>query len=58
MVKNVVITVQYAAIYSRRHRSTNNQNPSFYDNFGGFKGNHPLVTSIIPRIIYKIHIWK
>lgn len=53
MVKCLVITVQYAAIYSRRHGSTSNQNPSFYDNFNGFNGNYPLVI-----VLYKIHIWK
>lgn len=52
MATFVAITVPYSAIYSRRHRSTSNQYPSFYDNFSGFKGNYPLV------IIYKRHIWK
>lgn len=52
MVKSLAITLTYAAIYSRTHRSDSNQNPRFYDNFSGFKGNYPFV------IIYKIYIWK
>lgn len=52
MVKFVSITESYAAIYSCRQRSNSNQNPSSYGDFGGFKGNYPLV------IINKIHIWN